>query len=225
MDFTPAGDVYRPEPSETYFARRRHLHVAQLYARVLPRITEDLVLTLEDDIEPPLDAARRLGEEIGYPPATNIAAVASAYSMPEADGFVCAGIGPNGWGNSVSWHALPWHPIDVVCVGGGCTVWANWALRSLPAHVEWDRGLGWDGVLCTELQRRGFSVRLHGAVRSVHHLHARVDGSAGQSVVPAITPRPAPPWTIATPGANPDHPRWRLLDSRPGRLRAVAEPE
>lgn len=205
LDYALAGQPYKPDPSELYLTKRRHLHVARLYAAVLPRVTEDLVLTLEDDVEPPSDAVRRLGEEIGYPLRGNIGAVAAAYSEPGLAGFVCAGLGTEGWGPTVSWQGLPHELIDVGCVGGGCTVWANWALQDSVAHLQWDLSMGWDGVLCMDLRRNGYRVRLHGGVRCQHHIHGRVQQDIGRSSNFAITPRQGPPRMAAG----------RVTDARP----------
>jgi hypothetical protein len=128
------------------------LHIARLYASIFPRVIEDLVLTLEDDMEPPSDAVRSLGEDIGYRTRGNIGVVGAAYTMPYNPSEVCAGY-------------------DVGCVGGGCTVWANWALHSYPVHLRWNELLGWDGVLCTALRHKGYRVRLHGGVRCQHYVH------------------------------------------------------
>jgi hypothetical protein len=176
LDFASLGRAYDPAPGEDYLIEGRHRHVARLYASVLPRVHEDLVLTLEDDVEPPLDAPRRLGEEIGYRSRGAVGVVAAAYPMAHHQGVACAGWGDTGggWGPSVSWEHLPVGSMDVGCVGGGCTVWANWALRGSPVHLRWSRYLGWDGVLCLGLRDRGYRVRLHGGVRCRHHPHGRV---------------------------------------------------
>jgi hypothetical protein len=87
------------------------------------------VLTLEDDIEPPPDAIRRLGEYISSHAWRNYAAVGGAYDM--GDGALCAGRADGGWGSPIYWHQVSDEPIDVGCIdvgciGGGCTLWANW---------------------------------------------------------------------------------------------------
>jgi hypothetical protein len=174
MSFIPIGQVYQPALAEPYLEKCRHLHVARLYAAMFPRVTEDLVLTLEDDMEPPLDAVRRLGEDIGYGTRANIGVVSAAYAMPHNPSEVCAGYGNEGWGPSVRWEQLAAEPLDVGYVGGGCTVWANWALHGYPVHLRWNESLGWDGVLCQALKHKGYRVRLHGGVRCQHHIHGRV---------------------------------------------------
>lgn len=163
---------YVGQHGESYFARDRHLHVARLYAGLLPTVGEDVVLTLEDDVEPPPDAIRRLGEQIGWHAQGNYAAVAGAYDM--GDGALCAGRPDGGWGSPIYWHQLSDQPIDAGCVGGGCTLWANWALAEQPIPFRWYDGLGWDGSLCTALRQRGYKVRVHGGVRCTHHVHGVV---------------------------------------------------
>jgi glycosyltransferase involved in cell wall biosynthesis len=183
VTFVSSGQPYQAAPSEIYLEKTRHLHIAQLYASVLPRVSEDLVLTLEDDIDPPLDAVRRLVEDIGYGTRDNIGVVAATYAMPHNASEVCAGYGPDGWGPTVRWEGLPDEPFDVGCVGGGCTVWANGALHGYPLHVRWNELLGWDAVLCTAMRQRGYRVRLHGGVRCQHYVHGRMQ-DGGQRCEP-----------------------------------------
>jgi hypothetical protein len=161
-------------PNEGYFTHERHLHVARLYADVLRRVHEDLVLTLEDDVEPPLNAIRILGTEIGYRTRARVGAVAAAYAMPQNPGVVCAGsLGAHtyGWGGQVAWETLTDRPIPVSCVGGGCTVWANWAMKETVAHCDWRSILGWDGMVSNMMRSQGYGIWLHGGVRCRHHIH------------------------------------------------------
>lgn len=169
----PRPQRYRGSPDEPYFVRERHLHIARLYAEVVRTVGEDLVLTLEDDIEPPPDAIRRLGEQIGCTPWGRYGAVAGAYDMGP-DGGLCAGRADGGWGSPIFWPDLTDEPMDVGCVGGGCTMWANWALARQPVPFMWYEGLGWDGSLCTRLRQDGYGIQLHGGVRCVHHVHGRL---------------------------------------------------
>jgi len=177
LDFASLGRAYHPAAGESWFAEARHLHVARLYASVLPRVGEDLVLTLEDDMDPPRDAARRLGEEIGFRSHGNVGVAAAAYPLAHDDRAVCASWGDGGgerWGSSVSWEQLSDGSMDVAFVGGGCSVWASWAMQDGPVHLRWRHQLGWDAVRCVALRRRGYRVRLHGGVRCRHHVHGRL---------------------------------------------------
>jgi hypothetical protein len=174
ITFASRQQLYQSQIGESYFVKGRHQHVANLYASVFSKIKEDLVMTLEDDVEPPLDAVRRLVEEIGYRSRGNIGAVGAVYAMPHDERLICAGAnGPGEWGANMRWDQVPYEPFDANATGGGCTVWANWALRNYPIHLLWDKMLGWDGVLCTEIKRRGFRIRVHGGVRCDHHTHGR----------------------------------------------------
>ncbi len=173
LDMARDDGRYNPAEGRPYLDRGRHLHVARLYASALPRVREDLILTLEDDMSPPLDAVRRLVDVIGFRPWGNVGVAAAAYSLPLDQSKVCAGYGRDGWDPSVTWGDLDDSAIDVGCVGGGCAVWANWAVRRFPIHLRWEDELGWDAVLSRELLRRGYSVRLHGGVRCAHNLNKR----------------------------------------------------
>jgi glycosyltransferase involved in cell wall biosynthesis len=177
LDFAVCGRPYQQQPAEPYFVEGRHFHIARLYASVIPRVAEDLMLTLEDDVEPPPDAARRLGEQIGFTSWGKVGVVAAAYSIPQNTDYVCAGVGDTEWGPAIGWQQLPSQPIDVGYVGGGCTVWANWVLRGSPVNFWWNQGMGWDAALCVQMRQKGFGVRLHGGVRCEHHLHGRVGGA------------------------------------------------
>jgi glycosyl transferase family 2 len=163
---------YAGQSGEGYFTRARHLHIARLYASVLPTVSEDLVLTLEDDVEPPPDAIRLLAGQFYCDAPENYAAIAAAYDM--ADGKLCAGRPDGGWGSPIYWHQLPDGPIEAGCVGGGCTLWANWALSSQPIPFRWYDGLGWDGSLCMALHQHGYRIGVHGGVRCTHHIHGAV---------------------------------------------------
>jgi predicted O-methyltransferase YrrM/glycosyltransferase involved in cell wall biosynthesis len=178
LHFASSGERYQPSTGEPYLARDRHLHVAQLYASILPRVTDELILTLEDDVEPPTDAVRRLGEEFGWASRGQIAVVGAAYAMPQDTNHVCVGLGNEEWGAAIPWRNLKTTPIDVGFVGGGCTMWANWALHDNPINFWWDKRLGWDAALCLQLRRRGFSIKLHGGVRCQHHVHGQAKSMA-----------------------------------------------
>jgi glycosyltransferase involved in cell wall biosynthesis len=179
LDLASVGQPYVAAAGDPSFVRARHVHIARLYASVLPRVHEDLVLTLEDDVEPPPDAIRRLGEQIGLPGAERVGAVGAAYPMPQDTSQVCAGLGNETWGRSPTWPELGAEPITVGHVGGGCTMWANWALQRLPLEVNWPQGLGWDGSLCLHLRQGGYVVQLHGGVRCLHHVHGQPHTAEG----------------------------------------------
>jgi glycosyltransferase involved in cell wall biosynthesis len=166
------AERYIGQANEDYFTRQRHLHIARLYADALPAAREDLVLTLEDDVEPSSDAIRRLAEQFPGDPGGNRAAVGAAYDM--GDGTLCAGRADGGWGSPIYWHQVTDQPMDVGSIGGGCTLWANWALAGQPVSFLWGQGLGWDGSLCAALRKRGYRLLVHGGVRCTHHIHGAI---------------------------------------------------
>ena len=169
VDLSVDATPHRPEPDESYLARGRNLHVARLYAAALPRAREDLVLTLEDDIDPPPSAVRQLGHAITAPSTRPTGTVSAAWDRV-AGPNVCAGRDDgSGWGSAIPWGELPRRPMDVGSVGGACTMWANSALSQGPVDIDWDRQMGWDALLCADMRRRGFGVQVHGGVRCLHH--------------------------------------------------------
>ncbi len=172
ISVTVRPDRYTGREDEPYFVRERHLHIARLYADAMAAIHEDLVLTLEDDVEPPPDAIRRLAEQLACTHWGTFGAVAAAYDM--GTDFLCAGRADGGWGTRIHWNELTDEAFDVGCVGGGCTLWANWALADQPVSFLWQEGLGWDGSMCTALRKRGYRIQLHGGVRCTHHVHGVV---------------------------------------------------
>lgn len=169
VQFTRPG---RSPTAEVPFEKERHLRIAMLYARTLPRVTEDLILTFEDDIMPTTDAARSLGEALFAD--RRCGAVAAAYMLRGHPHLVCAGRGRGlGWGDAPTWRSLPRQPIEIAYVGGAFTLWAGYAVRHAPVMFEADRELGWDAMLCELIRQRGFRVQLHGAVRLRHLTHLR----------------------------------------------------
>ncbi|SHG27410.1 hypothetical protein [Streptoalloteichus hindustanus] len=176
VDVSVNTTTYQPRPDDDHMARGRNLQVARLYTSLLPRVREDLVLTLEDDIDPPLSAVRRLGQTITGTRGGPVGVVAAAWDRV-ADRYVSAGRGVDGidgrWGESITWAELSDEPSDAACVGGACTMWTNSVLSQVPVNFRWnDDGKGrrgWDGLLCAEMRRRGFRVLVHGGVRCLHH--------------------------------------------------------
>jgi glycosyltransferase involved in cell wall biosynthesis len=200
VDLCVVGRPYQPAVPEPYLTKSRHLHVARLYADVIARVTEDVVLTLEDDVEPPLDAVRRMGAALGYRSIRNVGAVASAYAMSTNPDLVCAALGADRWEKPVTWGRLPAGLSEVGFVGGGCTIWANWAIRSRPIQLDWDQQLGWDAMLSRELRRAGYCLQLHGDVRSLHHHQFRPE-KVSQTA-------PPPERSVSTEVARSLLPRW-----------------
>jgi hypothetical protein len=90
------------------------------------------------------------------------------------DSPLCGGRPDGGWGSPIFWDELTEQTITVGNVGGGCTMWAGWALRAHPLPFWWDQGLGWDGSLCSKLRADGYAIEIHGGVRCIHHIHGEV---------------------------------------------------
>ena len=232
LDIATAGPPYPALDREHYLAKRRHLHVAQLYAATFPRVGEDLVYTLEDDVEPPPGAIRMLGEEIGYPTRARIGVAGGAYASPTFAEHVCAAPGHAGWTGSIAWRDLPRAPIDVGCVGGGSAMWANWALRECVTHVRWegDARLGRRAVLNRDRWRSG---RYASAPRPASR--SRESQSPRRRIAPP-PPRAAPPPRArgccdhpGTPARRPDleispnrlTSRYEVVNSAPAKRRAI----
>ncbi|TCO61149.1 hypothetical protein [Actinocrispum wychmicini] len=168
VDVGVTGQPYQMTPGQSYLDRGRNVHVAGLYSSVFPRVREDLVLTLEDDIAPPLSAVRLLGDEFADPRSRPLGAISAIWDRVASD-YICGGRDDGGWGSPIRWDEVPREPMDVGCVGGACTMWANAVLSRQPVTVHWETELGWDGVLCTAMRQHGYRVRVHGGVRCVHH--------------------------------------------------------
>ncbi|HEX3068063.1 MAG TPA: glycosyltransferase family 2 protein [Thermoanaerobaculia bacterium] len=177
VDIVPFTIPGRLPATDVPFEEERHLRIATLYARVLPRVTEDLVLTFEDDIVSTPTAAKALAEELFRSPNGSCGAVAAAYTLRGHPQLVCAGLG-NGssWGNAPAWRSVPHEAIEIPYVGGAFTLWASYAVRRAPVMFDADRELGWDAMLCEFIRQRGFSVRLHGGVRLRHLTRLQEEG-------------------------------------------------
>ncbi len=180
IDIATVGSIYKPRPGERYDDLRRHAHVANLYAGVLPRVAEDVVLLLEDDVVPPVDAARRLHRYFG--PDSDVAAVGAAYPSPTCPQMACAARGRDYWHDMPRWDELGQRASEVGFVSGGCTLWANWALREcLPTYADLEDGKlwGWETHLCREARERGYRILLDEGVRCRHRIRAE----GGKAVV------------------------------------------
>ena len=173
--FSSTGRPHLAEGKDRNQIKMRHEHVARLYTSIFPKIHEEFILTLEDDVEPPLDSIRKLGSEFGWYSPEKIGAIAAAYPMAHIAGCVCAGTGSKNWGEAIRWQQLKDKPIEVGCVGGGCTMWANWAIRGQPINFWWDRKMGWDASLSAQIKKKGYRVLLHGGVRCQHHSHGTIN--------------------------------------------------
>jgi hypothetical protein len=146
-------------------------HVAGLYRQVLPRVEEDMILTLEDDIEPSEQSAVRLYE--AFPANSSIGAAGALYESPT--GGACLSYQLDEWGECPPLADVRAQPQvhDVGFIGGGFTWYAGWALRqALPIGERIERRqLGWDGLLAERLRANGCRVVVNVGVEVTHHLH------------------------------------------------------
>lgn len=170
------GRPHTPAREEPYMAEARHRHVARLYAEALPQVGEDIVVTLEDDVQPPADALPRIGELLGSLGGAAVGAVAAAYSTPQDPSLVCAAwpVEGHAWGRTIRWDEAAETPIPVAAVGGGCTAWANWINRPTPTRIRWDAECGWDAMKSAAIRASGAEVLLHGGIRCAHHRHGKL---------------------------------------------------
>lgn len=153
-----------------------HRHVASLYRMAIPCPTTDLVLFLEDDVEPPVDALPRLFDAFSEE-HVRVGACAACYlarSCPGRDGQrVAVSYLADRWGDMPVPAAVPRERHSVGMVPGGCTLVGSWALASsIPFGVSTaDDGspLGWDGTMCRAIRNRGYEITLDGRVWCRHY--------------------------------------------------------
>lgn len=172
----------------SYYDWLKHLHVARMYGEILPTIDDDFIFTLEDDVIPrDLRAVWKLHDVFveDFCGDARVGVACAAYAAPVDPGFVTASFAAEEWGDGkVRWSDLQAGPMDVGFVGGGCTIWANWALkRVLPItpEVVGSSVRGWDNYLCRSLRREGFRVVLHGGLSCDHMCRRWKEGTGGES--------------------------------------------
>lgn len=165
-----AGDPHRPEPGENYLNAVRHQQVARLYNNIFSRVTEEMVVTLEDDTLPPKDGVYRLLELIR--PFSNVALAASVYRSRNAPHRLCASLNKKAWIEVPNFDALPDQPFEVGMTGGGFAIMANWALKqALPMRCEYSESgalMGWDGNLGITFGNLGYKLMAHPKVKCEH---------------------------------------------------------
>lgn len=170
-----------------------HEHVARLYRRALRKTNADMVFTLEDDVEPPLEAVRLLYE--AFPANSSVGACGGLYVSPSRPGQACAALDPERWVKVPFIKDWPAKPAAVGAIGGGCTLYAGWALREA-GPIEVLEHSGWDGTLCQRLRKAGYSSQMDGRVFCVHHAH----GTLNPNERPYVRTTPAkPPRRAARP--------------------------
>ncbi len=161
------GKPHPCRPGESYVEPGKHHHVAGLYRQLWPMLEEDLWLTLEDDVVPPLSAYTTLAAELRGP----VGVVCAAYGDPYRPGpWVCAA---DQRFRKLTWNQAGSEIRPVAYVGGGCSLWSASAVRNLvPSCTQEGSLMGWDWNLCRDLRGIGWSVLLHGGVRCQHGVPA-----------------------------------------------------
>lgn len=152
-----------------------HGHVARLYNEALRGLSADVVVTVEDDVIPPLGALRPLLAPLQ--PWSSIAAVAAVYPARCNPRVATAALARDEWRRMPALADLPKDTLyPVGMVAGGCTAWSAPALRQmLPLHTTVHPLLGWDGNLCARLNKAGYRLLLATGTRCQHLCQAPND--------------------------------------------------
>jgi hypothetical protein len=177
--FTSVEVVNRPEAPAGAGRGATLAHIARLYNDALESWNNlhrpDRVLLLEDDLEPPLDGARRLYERFAVEHAAVVGAV---YENPDERGRAC--VSP---ALTERWGACP--PLEAITdcesvgfVGSGFA-WYDMRFLCTVLPCLMDGDLGWDAVVCREVRRLRGKVLADGTVRAKHHLEGRPERVAG----------------------------------------------
>ncbi len=169
LEWLKCGEPYRSAPGEALLHPGRHRQVARLYNVVFPRVFEEIVVTLEDDIVPPLDGVRSLLSLMDA--AGRVGVAAGAYRDRIRPMDICAARSKRLWLDVPRYDALPAGPFEVGKTGGGFALMLNRALQQvLPVRCTvFGQGVaGWDGYLCNGLTSLGYRLMLHPGVRCAH---------------------------------------------------------
>lgn len=143
-----------------------HSHVASLYNRTLRAVSADAIVTIEDDVIPPLSALPAILAPLQ--PWTKNAAVAAVYPSRENPHVANVALEKLQWVRMPRIAALPANSVvPVGMVAGGCTAWSAPHLkRMLPLQIS--PRLGWDGNLCRRMNEAGLRLTLATGVRCAH---------------------------------------------------------
>lgn len=168
VSISHVGVPYVKPLSGGYMDADKHQHVADLYNSVLPDIRTDLVLFLEDDVFPSVGSLRKLHSEIR--PSNRVAAVGGSYRSPNYPHLLCAATSTNDWSARIIWSEKPINSTTIGMIGGGYTLYANWALQyCLPfTAIENNKVNGWDTNLNIKLRQLGYILKLRGDVVCKH---------------------------------------------------------
>ena len=233
VDLACQGGAHPPAGATPISSRTGIATWPACYGSVLPRVQEDLVLTLEDDVEPPLDAARRLGavyRRAGRP--AHRGGRRRLHHAPRPR-LRLRGARRRRLGDAISWPDLPAHGLrrrrparrvhDVGELGaqgaaGQLLVGPGIGLGRLPEPGAAAQGLPRCCSTGTSAASTTFTARCGapaGAVSRRRQLRSREPGSL---TPPPIRARPVRPLT------RPSVPALRTLPIPPLRARSVRAP-
>jgi hypothetical protein len=160
----------RPEALDVAEQWKRAAIVARLYQQILPRVTEDMTVTLEDDVVPPLDGLHTLVACVR--PGERAGAIAGAYLSRHGNGRVVACRGADYTSGRMYRTGVQRRLAPMGCVGGGFTLFHGSALATaLPTRFGYEDGTptGWDTYLCRAMRADGWGIYLHGGVWCEHN--------------------------------------------------------
>jgi hypothetical protein len=131
-------------------------------------VNDDMVITLEDDVYPPLDGLDKLIE--AYPAYSNVAGIGGVYDS--RNGGIVGSTGIDFWeGRLFRKDCTPNKIMTVGCIAAGFTVWNNAYLRNcLPFVFNYYNGIpsGWDGNASRNIKAQGGLLQLHCGVDCFH---------------------------------------------------------
>lgn len=151
----------------------RHLHVANLYNRILPSINDDMLMMIEDDNIGPHDGIRSL--LASFKPGENVAAAAGLYRSRSNPACACASSSHERWITVQHKDAIG-KQLPIYMSGGGFTLFGNWAIKkALPFRASFpdNRVVGWDNHLGKSIFNSGQKMILRGDI-AVEHLAPEV---------------------------------------------------
>lgn len=174
--YIPLGKPYQIPPGENYLAFRRHKHIADLYNKVLPLVSEDWLLTVEDDVVPSPTVFSDLARQVD----PDIAAIAAAYPSPNMPDYPVYHVLDGSRPYTLK-EMREKDPIEVSFTGAGCTLWRQDVIRKvLPLMVasngrKSDRVVnGWDRVLCKKIKSKGYRMLMDGRIQAEHHINGNI---------------------------------------------------
>lgn len=156
----------------------RHRHVPMIYNSILPSVHEDILVTLEDDVVPPLDGLQKMID--AFPCREKVGGMSAVYPSRSGNGRIVAAFGPvrnggNYWSDSLFEKDIAGIDgcIDVGFIGGGFCLFHNALVkRSMPMRFGlWDGqyASGWDSNLSRNIRNLGYKIKLNCGVRCEHN--------------------------------------------------------